>query len=773
MLFKSKTKIVDEEGESLFSDNKDLEIIRKQYYNAIKALHENESALLNFINALPGPTFLIDVKCRLLLGNNALAQRLDRPIDELIGQNPFDFLPSEQFNYRREKTKVVVSSGTPTTFVDFREGRYFLNSILPINDYRGKVIKAVVFSVDITAQKKTEEQLKLSEEKYKNFLERIPEGIYRSDANGNFLEVNLAMVELLGYSSKEELMKVNIKEKIYVDAKERENIVSYFSNQINNKSARSGVIKTLRLYKKDGSIIYTEDHEHFVFDEDGKFLYREGILRDITDKFKAEKGLIDSEEKYRSLFETVPIGIGIVSPGGKIISANDQALKIYGYDRDDLENLYMADLYADIADNFRLMEEIAKHGSVKNFEVEVNRKDGTKLFVSANVTPMNCCNEESFLVAFDDITERKINEESLLKLSKAVEQSPASILITDINGKIEYVNRKFTEVTGYEANEVIGKYPRLFSSGFHSKEFYKNLWETVKSGQQWRGELLNKKKSGAFYWEAVSISPVKNNKDEIKYLLAVREDITQRKLIETELRVSKDRAEKAEKLKSEFLAQMSHEIRTPINIILNYNELLREEIENKLDEETVSYFDRIDLASKRIIMTIDAILEMSALQTGTYEVKPKFIDIAKNVLENVYLEYKSGADDKNIMLELNVNTSNTTIKGDEFSMRKIFTYLVDNAVKFTREGKVEIIVNESGNKDMQVIVKDSGIGISKEYQPKLFSLFSQEEQGYSRGYEGNGLGLALVKKYCELNNASIEVKSDKGIGSEFIVTFLR
>jgi len=774
MIFKNKTKTAEEHVDSKYSNIKDLEVIRKQYYNAVKVLHENEKALLNFINALPGPTFLIDINCRMLLGNSAFAQSLDRPVDELIGQNPFEVLPNEIFKYMHEKAKLVIAAGSPVTFEDYRDGAYYLNSILPINDFKGKVIKAVVFSVDISSQKKTEEQLKQSEGKYRTFLERIPEGIYRSDENGNFLEMNNAMVELLGYGSKEELMKINIKENIYVDREERENVSNNIQNGgsgINN--ARKGKLRTLKLYKKDGSIIYTEDHEHFVYDEHGNFLYREGILRDITDKFKAEVNLKENEEKYRSLYEIIPIGVGIVLPNGKIISANDQALKIFGYEKDDLNNLYMADLYADVSDNDRLMAEIEISGSVKNFEVEVKKKDGAKAFVYANITPMKYGGEEAYLVAFDDITERKTDEENLLKLSKAVEQSPASIIITDTNGKIEYVNKKFTEITGYKLEDVINKNPRMFNTGYHSKEFYRELWNTIKAGREWSGEILNKKKSGQFYWEAVSISPVKNNHGDIKYFLAVREDITQRKLIERELIASKNKAEKAEKLKSEFLAQMSHEIRTPINIILNYNELLREEIEEGLEPDTAAYFDRIELASKRIIITIDSILEMSALQTGIYEVHPKFLDLEKDVLENLYMEYKYAASNKNLDFVVVSKTKNTMLKGDEFSIRKIFIYLIDNAIKFTKEGKIEIILCESGNKDLQVVVKDTGVGISTDYLPKLFSLFSQEEQGYSRGYEGNGLGLALVKKYCELNNATINVKSDKGIGSEFIITFLR
>lgn len=771
MIFKKRTKeqiVIDEPD--IPSSNDDLKSIKKQYTETIKDLHESEMALRSFINVLPEPTFLIDTDCRLLICNSALAYRLGKTIDELIGKNPFELLPGGISEAREKQAKLAIASGKHITFEDSNDGHYYQNSIYPINDFKGRVTKAAIFAFDITTQKIAEEKLKRSEEKYRTLIERIPDGIYRSNQKGEFLEMNPAMVEMLGYDSKEELINVNIREDIYVDKESRENIFNYTQR---NNSGKKGILRTLKLYKKDGSVIFTEDHEHFVYAGDGKFLYREGILRDITDKYKAEENLRENEERYRLLFDILPVGIGIVSPEGDVMSANDQALKIFGYKKNDMNNLRINDLFNDAGIFENILHSVKEDKLVKNIEAPGKRLDGSKVFVSANITSMKYVGKECYLVAFDDITKRKANEENLLKLSKAVQQSPASIIITDPSGKIEYVNKKFTEISGYNYDEVIGKTPSIFSSGYHSKEFYKNLWDTIKAGDEFHGELLNRKKSGDLYWEAVSISAIKNGHDNIKYFLAVREDITERKLFEKELKVAKENAEKADKLKSEFLAQMSHEIRTPINIILNYTELLKEETEGLVDGETSAFFDRIGRASTRIIRTVDLILEMSTLHIGAYNLRPSMFDLYTEVLENLYLDYKYAASDKNLEFKLSSNTANTIIEGDEFSVRQIFSNLIDNAIKYTKHGKVEISVFEKDNNDLQISIKDSGIGISDEYVPFLFSLFSQEEQGYSRGYEGNGLGLAVVKKYCDLNNAVINMKSEKGSGTEFIVNFLR
>ncbi len=418
-----------------------------------------------------------------------------------------------------------------------------------------------------------------------------------------------------------------------------------------------------------------------------------------------------------------------------------------------------------------ILKKILEEKLVRNFEIPVIKKDGSQIYVFANVKPIKYSGEDCLLIVFDDITERKLNEEKILKLSKAVEQSPASIIITDTKGNIEYVNKKFSEITGFSLKEIIGKNPRILKSGIHSNEFYKKLWETINSGQEWKGELLNKKKNGDVYWESASLSPIRNGHNEIKYFLAVKEDITDRKKIEEELRLAKEEAEKADKLKSEFLAQMSHEIRTPINVILNFNSLIKDEIESKVNLETRSYFDRIELASRRIIRTIDLILEMSALHTGTYEVIRKKIDLNNDILENLFLEYKPLADEKNIKFKLTLNTKETTILADEFSANQIFSNLIDNAIKYTDNGTIEITVDRIDFNKVVVKISDTGIGISKEYLPNLFTLFSQEEQGYSRRYDGTGLGLALVKKYCDLNGALLNVKSEKGKGTEFKITF--
>ncbi len=237
-----------------------------------------------------------------------------------------------------------------------------------------------------------------------------------------------------------------------------------------------------------------------------------------------------------------------------------------------------------------------------------------------------------------------------------------------------------------------------------------------------------------------------------------------------ELLDAKEKAEKSDKLKSIFLAQMSHEIRTPINAMLSLASLIKDDLQDKVDEETKISFDLIGRAGMRIIRTIDLLLNLSEIQAGTYEVIPGRIDLYADILGRVIVNFKKQAKDKGLKFELDIDTTDTEIIADAYTVEQIFTQLVENALKYTDEGTITIRIYREAEK-LVVEVKDTGIGIAKEYLSELFEPFTQEEMGYTRKYEGNGIGLALVKKYCDLNGAEIEVESEKGNGSLFRVKF--
>lgn len=271
-------------------------------------------------------------------------------------------------------------------------------------------------------------------------------------------------------------------------------------------------------------------------------------------------------------------------------------------------------------------------------------------------------------------------------------------------------------------------------------------------------------------WFAWSDNSIVSENGEISAIIGVGRDITEQKQAELELMDAKEKAVAADKIKSEFLAQMSHEIRTPINTILNAVSLIREEVEDKYDDLS-ELFPILNNAGARIIKTIDSILNMSELQLGIYEPHFKKIDLDIDILRYLIAEFKYSAENKKLGLNIKINTNDTEIIGDSYSITQIFTNLLDNAIKYTNKGKIDVLLSRNGDNRLVVEVCDTGIGISEDFMEKMFIPFSQEHQGYTRQYDGNGLGLALIKNYCKINKAEIKVDSKKNEGSVFRVIF--
>ncbi len=494
-----------------------------------------------------------------------------------------------------------------------------------------------------------------------------------------------------------------------------------------------------------------------------------------------------------------------------------------------------------------------------------------------------------------DVTEQKSVEDQLNLHNIALETTANGIVITDKDGLVVWANGAFTKLTGFTLKEVLGRKTNFLRSGKHSVDYYTYMWNKILLGETWLGEIINKRKDGSFYTEEMTITPVKSSGGEITYFVAIKQDITERKLAEEALRESenrfrelyenatiglyrttldgdilmanpallkivgadsfdkfksmkadevyakpetrrifrselelkgkifgfesmwrrtdgpiiyvresaravndgdgnvlyfegtveditekknaeeeiiraKEKAEKSDKLKSEFLAQMSHEIRTPLNVILNFSSILKEELQSVVDDELKSAFDVISMEGRRIMRTVELILNMSELQTGNYSFRSTSVNLSK-VLKKFHHEFEPLATSKRILFETDLPDKDVVLRGDEYSINQIFYHLIDNAVKYTNSGKVSVNVSLSASNLIYADVIDTGIGIDDEYFSMLFTPFTREEKGYTRNFEGNGLGLALVKRYCDLNGAEIKVISQKGKGSTFRVVF--
>ena len=367
-----------------------------------------------------------------------------------------------------------------------------------------------------------------------------------------------------------------------------------------------------------------------------------------------------------------------------------------------------------------------------------------------------------------DITKRKQAEEHIIKLAKGIEQSPASIFITDTSGNIEFVNPKFCELSGFTMEEAIGNNSSILKSGQTTQAYYENLWTTIQSGKEWHGEFYNKKKNGEFYWERASISPIINAKGEITNFIAVKEDITKEKRNEEALVKAKQEADAANKAKSTFLANMSHEIRTPLNAIIGFSQLM--DREKLLTGQSKEYASSINRAGEHLLRLINDILELSKVEAGKVVLKPINFDL-NTLLNDLNVIFMEQVKSKNLSLTFETAPEVPRyVVADEGKLLQIFINLIGNAVKFTDKGGIVVRTKVdpiNGVKNRLIVeIEDTGLGIAQDEMDKVFKTFEQTSSGIKQG-SGTGLGLALCRELTILMGGNIDVASEVGKGSVF------
>ncbi len=362
---------------------------------------------------------------------------------------------------------------------------------------------------------------------------------------------------------------------------------------------------------------------------------------------------------------------------------------------------------------------------------------------------------------------RRQVEDTFKKLSSAVEQSGDSVIISNINPNIEYVNPAFEKLTGFSKEEVIGKNPNFLKSDKHDKEFYRKLYETINSGRVFHAEIINKKKNGEIYNVETTIMPIKDTQGNITHFVSTEKDITERNKAQTMLLENKQLAF-ASKAKSEFLANMSHELRTPLNSIIGFSELI--EMNTSLDDKQKRYLDNVLTSGKFLLNLINDILDLSKVEAGKIELVIDKIKVP-SVIEDTCTLIKEKAMKHNVILKKEFDPALSYIEADQQRLKQIMFNLLSNAVKFSKpEGGTVTITTKKEGDMAKFSVSDTGIGIKDKNLDKLFSAFEQLDSGITKQYGGTGLGLAITKKLVELHGGRITVESRYGEGSTFIFT---
>lgn len=627
---------------------------------------------------------------------------------------------------------------------------------------------------DITDRKKAEEEKLKTKVHYQKIIENAPDGIVQISADGKFKYVSPSAKRIFHHP---------------IDKR-----VENEPNELTHPDDLPLVLETLTNIIQDPSIIPTIEYRFK--DYYGEYIWIESTFnnllsepsvesivinfRDISFRKKAEIELLEKfrlEEQISKIARTAPGGLCSfkLDTNGKIsmLFVSDAWCEIYNFKQEDViddASKIFTRIHPD--DAKQVSESIKKSAeTLEDWQDEFRIVNPVKgiIWVEGHSTPSKENDGTIMWHGFiTDITARKSAEERLRTLSRAVEQSPAIIVITDINGDIEFVNPKFTEVTGYEFNQVIGKNPRILKSGNTSKEEYKTLWKTISEGKEWRGEFLNKRKNGEFYWESAFITPILNSAGKIINYIALKEDITERKKLITDLIEAKEKAEEMNRIKAYFFANMSHELRTPFVGIVGFSELLSESLTNPDEKEMA---EQILKSSKRLTDTLNKILNVTRLEFDKIDLRIREVNIIE-LAEQIRTLFSKSAENKNLEIKTKYANDTIIVTTDGRLIEEILSNLVNNAVKYTNKGYIEISAElkpELDRDNLILKVQDTGVGIPKSKQEMIWQEFRQVSEGMNRSFEGTGLGLTITKKYLEILNGTVLLESELGKGSTFTI----
>jgi two-component system cell cycle sensor histidine kinase/response regulator CckA len=586
------------------------------------------------------------------------------------------------------------------------------------------------------------------------------DGFFCLASDGTIEECNQKFCELTGYS-REELLSMR-----YCELAPSET-VDRLHERLSGAADRQGAVYVIDYLRKDGLRVPLETA--LAFFHGAEFPHFAGFARPVEANAESPSGI---DRRYRDLVESLPQIVFETDEQGNLVFANGAAFRAFGYGPEALvAGFNVLEVFAP-EDASRAERDFRQALAGENRgpnDYRVLRKDGSSFEVLIYCTPIirggRPCGLRGVMV---DISDSRSIERQLRKLSAAVEQSPVSVIITDAAANIEYVNRKFTEVTGYSREEVIGKNPRILKSGEMPEEVYRDLWSKISSGREWRGELLNRRKNGELYWEFASISPMRGPDGAITNYIGVKEEITERKRLEQQL----IQARKMEAI-GRLAGGIAHDFNNLLTVITGYSDLLSSRLPPGSPERVE--LDEIRKAGEKAASLTSQLLAFSRKQL-LRAVPMNLNDCVGNVLkmldrligENVELatalEPRLGlvrADPtqmEQVILNLAVNARDAMPEGGRLSLCTANVYL-DQA--YARAHNVEL----ASGPYVMLAVSDTGKGMDAETRARLFEpFFTTKDAG-----KGTGLGLCTVYGIVKQSGGYVWVYSEPGHGTTFKV----
>jgi PAS domain S-box-containing protein len=733
--------------------------------------------------------FAKDTAGRYILFNNAASRIVGKPVDAVLGCDDRTIFPAQQAERIMALDRRVIAEGSTITSeetLDTAIGpRVFHATKGLLRDESGRCIGTFGISRDISEHKAAEAARRLSEGRLAMFIEHAPAALAMFDREMRYLAASrrwlndyaLGQRDIVGCSHYE----------IFPD-------IGEVWKDVHRRCMAGEVIRADedRFERADGGVQWLRWEVRPWYATPGTV---GGILifsEDITARKRIELMQKESEEQYRRLAEDMPMFITTYRPDGTLTYVNDAVTKMTGMPRTKVVGMNLFDFLA-AEDRDTVRERLAALTPEQPVETheQAYRRPGqpearqqwtNRAFFDADgrVT--------GFQAFGSDITERRKYEEDLRKLSLAVEQSPESIVITNLNSVIEYVNEAFVQVTGFSREEVLGKNPRVLHSGKTPPETYAAMWDALIHGHTWKGEFHNRRKDGSEYIEFAIITPLRQRDGAISHYVAVKEDITEKKRLgleldahrhhleelvrqrTVELVAAREQADAANHAKSAFLANMSHEIRTPMNAIIGLTHMLRRAGATPAQE---TQLDKIVDAGQHLLSIINDILDLSKIEAGRLQLESTDFPLTA-IMDHVASIIGQSVRGKGLRIEVENDRVPLWLYGDPTRLRQALLNYAGNAVKFTSVGSITLrsrLLHDGGGELLvRFEVTDTGIGITPEQKDRMFQAFEQADLSTTRKYGGTGLGLAITRRLANLMDGEVGVDSTPGAGSTFWFT---
>jgi two-component system cell cycle sensor histidine kinase/response regulator CckA len=729
---------------------------------AEKALGESEQLFRSLYENSTIGIYRTTPDGRILMANPAAVQMLGyKSFEELTKLNlektgyepPYS---REEFKDLLEKNDVII--GLESIWVGKNSKVvYVRESAKAVRDQNKKIIYYDGTFEDISASKEAEKKLQSSETRMRHLLNATTTIIYSMKDSGKkrkYIWVG-DNIRQFGYNPKEVLEADWWINNIHPDDYKKTDTI------INKIRTNNRIIVEYRFRHKQGHYLWVRDE--MVFISDGKNSNKGEIIGswiDISKRKSVEEALKKSEESYRLLVENLTDTIFSLDNKGIIRYISPAGQQIFGEYIENLINQPLRDfIYPEDLAEWDLKFKKVVSGTSGICDYRITTKTNEVRYVRCSYRPVYTKNHVTNITGIlTDITIQKRNEEEIKKLSLAVEQSPSSVIITDINGNIEYVNKKLTELIGYSREELIGQNPRIFKSGHTPEHVYKELWSTILSGRTWHGEIKNKKKDGSLILEDIIISPMINDKGSITHFVGIREDVTKQRMLEEQLRQS----QKMEAI-GHLAGGVAHDFNNLLTVISGYSDLILRDLPKdhkhfdklyqiKLSGQRAESLTRQLLAFSRKQIMKPVVLDINLLISEMEKMLKRIIGediVLMTIYDKDLLRVKADPGQiEQVILNLVVNSRDAMPNGGKLIIETKNIFLDNEYVSFHPEAKSGVYIIIS--------VSDTGTGIRKDIQSQIFEpFFSTKEKG-----KGTGLGLSTVYGIVMQSGGYIDLQSE-------------